>query len=99
MQTCIYKINEQGPTVEHRELYSVPCNKPYWKRTYILIHMSESLCCVAEINITLQVKCTSVKFFKINIVNSNNTANLFMNPSHFLQGKAYSLNFFLILGK
>ena len=28
MQTIIYMMDKQGPTVEHRELYSVSCNKP-----------------------------------------------------------------------
>ena len=28
IQTTIYKINkQQGPTVQHRELYSISCNK------------------------------------------------------------------------
>ena len=29
IQTTIYKIDkQQGPTVQHRELYSISCNKP-----------------------------------------------------------------------
>ena len=29
IQTAIYKIDkEQGPTIWHRELYSISCNKP-----------------------------------------------------------------------
>ena len=33
IQTIIYIMDkQQGPTVQHRELYSVSCNKPYWKR-------------------------------------------------------------------
>ena len=29
METIIYKIDkQQGPTVEHRELYSIPGDKP-----------------------------------------------------------------------
>ena len=29
MQTVIYRMNkQQGPTVQHRELYSVSCDKP-----------------------------------------------------------------------
>ena len=29
MQTTIYKLDkQQGPTVEHRELYSISCDKP-----------------------------------------------------------------------
>ena len=29
---------QQGPTVEHRELYSISCDKPSWKRIYIHTH-------------------------------------------------------------
>ena len=33
MQTIIYSMDkQQGPTVEHRELYSISCDKPSWKR-------------------------------------------------------------------
>ena len=33
MQTIIYRMDkQQGPTVQHRELYSVSCDKPQWKR-------------------------------------------------------------------
>ena len=33
IQTSINRMDkQQGPTVEHRELYSVSCDKPYWKR-------------------------------------------------------------------
>ena len=46
---------QQGPTVEHRELYSVSYNK--WKRIFkkecIHICITESLCCTAKINTTL----------------------------------------------
>ena len=28
MQTIIYRIDKQGPTVQHRELYSISCDKP-----------------------------------------------------------------------
>ena len=29
MQTTIHKMDkQQGPTVQHRELYSIPCDKP-----------------------------------------------------------------------
>ena len=35
MQTIIHRMDkQQGPTVEHRELYSVPCDKPSWKRIW-----------------------------------------------------------------
>ena len=33
MQAFIYGMDkQQGPTVEHRALYSIPCDKPSWKR-------------------------------------------------------------------
>ena len=52
MQTSIYRMEKlQGPTVEDRELYSISCDKPEWKRIYTCI--IESLCCTAEINTTL----------------------------------------------
>ena len=39
--TCIYRTDRQGPTVEHRELYSISCAKPLWKtvwkRTYMYL--------------------------------------------------------------
>ena len=28
VQTNIYRMDKQGPTVEHRELHSISCNKP-----------------------------------------------------------------------
>ena len=35
IQTTIYKIDKrQGPSVQHRELYSVSFNKLQWKRIY-----------------------------------------------------------------
>ena len=49
--------NQQGPTVQHRELYSIFCDNLYEKR--ILKRMNtcgrliESLCCTPETNTTL----------------------------------------------
>ena len=40
----------------HRELYSIFCDKPQWKRKKyicIYIYITASLCCIAEINTTL----------------------------------------------
>ena len=32
MQTIVYRIDkQQGPTGEHRELYSILCDKSKWK--------------------------------------------------------------------
>ena len=34
MQTIIPRMDkQQGPTVKHRELYSISYNRPTWKRT------------------------------------------------------------------
>ena len=34
MQTGIKRMDkQQGPTVYHRQLYSISCDKPKWKRT------------------------------------------------------------------
>ena len=31
--TIIYRMDkQQGPTVQHKELYSISCDKPQWKR-------------------------------------------------------------------
>ena len=56
MQTITYRRdNQQGPTVEHRELYSVSwetiTEKNIKKNVYMCI--TDSLCCMAEINTTL----------------------------------------------
>ena len=33
MQTGLYRMDkQQSPTVQHRELYSISCDKPQWKR-------------------------------------------------------------------
>ena len=33
MQTTIQRMDkQQGPTEQHRELYSISCDKPEWKR-------------------------------------------------------------------
>ena len=56
---------QQGPIVQHRELYSISCYEPDWKRiwTRISICITESLCCTAEIN-TLKINYTSIKLKK-----------------------------------
>ena len=45
IQTTLHKTGkQQGPAVEHRELYSVPCNNLEWKRIgkriYIYIYLN-----------------------------------------------------------
>ena len=51
----IYRINkQQGPTIEYKELYSIPVindNGNNMKKEYISV--TESLCYIAEINKTL----------------------------------------------
>ena len=48
---------QQGSAAEHRELHWVSCDKPFqkwiWKRTYVCL--TESLCCIAEINAVNQL--------------------------------------------
>ena len=35
MQTIMYRMDkQQGPTVEHKGLYSLSCDKPSWKRIF-----------------------------------------------------------------
>ena len=63
--TTIFKIdNQQGPTVQHRELGSIFCNnrngKRIWERIDICICISESLCCTPDTNTTLLINCTPV---------------------------------------
>ena len=52
LQTNIYKIDkQQGPTIEHRELYSISCNYPYGKEKIktINIFLISSFTAVADI--------------------------------------------------
>ena len=49
-QTTIYKKNNKSPTAQHRELYSILCNKPYEKEYIYIIYITDSLCCIPEIN-------------------------------------------------
>ena len=56
MKTIMYRIDkQQGPTRQHRELYSISCiqnhNGKEYEKEYICI--TESLCGTAEINTTL----------------------------------------------
>ena len=48
-QTIMYRMdNQQGPIVQHRELYSISCVNHNGKE-----YEKESLCCAAEIKTTL----------------------------------------------
>ena len=58
--SSIFKIdNQQRPTVQHRELWSIFCNsvngKRIWKRIDTCICITESLCWIPESNTTLLV--------------------------------------------
>ena len=58
MQTIIHRIDkEQIPTVYHRELYSISCDRPKWKiiffKNNVYRYISESLCCTSVVNTTL----------------------------------------------
>ena len=52
--------NEQGPTVEHRELCSLSHGsldgRGVWERMDICICMAESLCCLPETMTTLLIR-------------------------------------------
>ena len=56
MQMIIYKMDkQQGPTLQHRELYSISCDNHTGKKyeeIYIYIH-THTQCHTAEINTTL----------------------------------------------
>ena len=65
IHTTIFKMdNQQGPTVEHRELCSVFCSnlngKRIWKRMDICIRITESLCCTPETITTLLINYSPI---------------------------------------
>ena len=40
MQTIIYRVDtQQGPTIQHREVWSVPCDNPQWRILNIYIYV------------------------------------------------------------
>ena len=56
-------MDEQVPTVQHGELYSIISDKPEWKRIFkknMYMYIIESLCCTAELNTTLDINYTSL---------------------------------------
>ena len=60
VHTAVFKMeNQQGPTVEHRELCVVLCGsldgRGVWGRTDTCISMAESLCCPLETITTLLI--------------------------------------------
>ena len=48
-------MDKQGPTVQHRKLYSTSCNKPVEKnmKKTVYICITESLSCTAKMNTIL----------------------------------------------
>ena len=62
---------KQGPTVQHRELYSISWDKPQWKdkkRMYVCVYKTESLCCIAEINRTLEIQYYTLTKYTKNVL-------------------------------
>ena len=60
VHTAIFKTdNQQGPIVQHRDLYSVLCDsldgRGVWGRMDTCIYMAESLCCPPETITTLLI--------------------------------------------
>ena len=53
---------QQGPTVQHRELHSIFCNKPQWKRIYRCI--TESLHFAVCQKLTQHCKSTMPQWIK-----------------------------------
>ena len=65
MYTAIFKMdNEQGPTVQHRELWSILCNnlngKRISERIDTCICITESCSCTPETNTTLLINYTPI---------------------------------------
>ena len=67
--------NQQGPTVQHMELYSMLCGnldgKQVWRRMYACICMTESLRCSPVTITTLLISDTQYKIknlIKVTIV-------------------------------
>ena len=50
--------NQQGPTVQHRELYSIFCNDLNGKRIDTCVRMTGSLCCTPVTNTTVFINDT-----------------------------------------
>ena len=64
MQTITFRMDEQDPSVRHRELYSISCEKTIMEKNIkknIFVCITESLCYTVEIGPTLQINYTSIK--------------------------------------
>ena len=80
MQTITFRMDkQQGPTVQHRELYSISWNRPGWKRIQkknvytVYIYKIDSLCCTEESGTILLINYTSIKKLKNKIKPSSHT--------------------------
>ena len=70
--TTMFKINnQQGPTVQHRELCLIFWEyyingKRFFKKIDTCLCITESLCCTPETNTTSLINCAPIKinFFK-----------------------------------
>ena len=61
MQAIIYRTDkEQGLTVQHRELYSISCDK-HNKKKNVYICITKLPCFTSEDNTTLYINYTSIK--------------------------------------
>ena len=64
MQTITFRMDEQDPRIQHRELHSISCEKTImeWNiKKNISMCVTESLCCTLEIGTTLQINYASIK--------------------------------------
>ena len=66
VHTAVFKMgNQQGPIVQHRDLYSVLCDsldgRGVWGRMDTCIYMAESLCCSSETTTTLLIGYTPIQ--------------------------------------
>ena len=60
IHTTVYKIgNQRGPTVEHRELYSILCNNLYGKRTWKTIDICIFMLKHCAVHLKLTQHCNS----------------------------------------
>ena len=64
--SAIFKMdNQQGPTVEHRELCSMLCGsldgRGVWGRMDTCICIAQSLCCAPETTTTLVISYTPIQ--------------------------------------
>ena len=76
--TAIFKMdNQQGPTVQHRKLFSMLCGSldgsGVWERMDTCICIAESLCCSLETITTLLISYTLIQNKKFKVGEEKNT--------------------------